>query len=167
MRISDLSSDVCSSDLPRSPGTPCPVEERRRQAGLLARGSMLSGRLLETLSVQWRDGRKARRLQLQGQRGHFTRLPFSSPCREPVAPVLIKPASINRKAGNGRVATRSGLGFRFRPSCRERQPPFPGFMAMLANDFGTTLVRLVLATLLGLALGFERDRKSTRLNSSH
>src|SRR3546814_16677230 len=31
-------------------------------------------------------------------------------------------------------------------------------MAMLANDFGTTLVRLVLATLLGLALGFERER---------
>ncbi|RYM01625.1 MgtC/SapB family protein [Sphingobium indicum] len=72
--------------------------------------------------------------------------------------MLIKPASINRKAGNGRVATRSGLGFRFRPSWRERQPPFAGFMAMLANDFGTTLVRLVLATLLGLALGFERER---------
>nr|WP_235181692.1 MgtC/SapB family protein [Sphingobium sp. HDIP04] len=56
------------------------------------------------------------------------------------------------------MATRSGLGFRCRPSWRERQPPFAGFMAMLANDFGTTLVRLVLATLLGLALGFERER---------
>ncbi|WP_238320138.1 MgtC/SapB family protein [Sphingobium sp. YBL2] len=31
-------------------------------------------------------------------------------------------------------------------------------MAMLANDLGTTLVRLFLATLLGLALGFERER---------
>ncbi|WP_375196445.1 MgtC/SapB family protein [Sphingobium sp.] len=31
-------------------------------------------------------------------------------------------------------------------------------MAMLANDLGTTLVRLCLATLLGLALGFERER---------
>ncbi|WP_313804382.1 MgtC/SapB family protein [Sphingobium sp.] len=29
---------------------------------------------------------------------------------------------------------------------------------MLANDLGTTLVRLCLATLLGLALGFERER---------
>ena len=31
-------------------------------------------------------------------------------------------------------------------------------MAMLANDLGTTLVRLCLATLLGLALGLERER---------
>lgn len=31
-------------------------------------------------------------------------------------------------------------------------------MAMLAHDLGTTLVRLCLATLLGLALGFERER---------
>ncbi|WP_242124282.1 MgtC/SapB family protein [Sphingobium sp. Sx8-8] len=29
---------------------------------------------------------------------------------------------------------------------------------MLANDLGTTLIRLCLATLLGLALGFERER---------
>ncbi|PJG46150.1 magnesium transporter MgtC [Sphingobium sp. LB126] len=31
-------------------------------------------------------------------------------------------------------------------------------MAMLANDLGITLIRLGLATLLGLALGFERER---------
>ena len=40
----------------------------------------------------------------------------------------------------------------------ERRVSFACIMAMLANDFGTTLVRLLLATLLGLALGFERER---------
>jgi len=39
---------VARRGYPRSSGTPCPAEERPRQAGLLAHGSTLSGRLLET-----------------------------------------------------------------------------------------------------------------------
>jgi len=61
---------------PRTPGAPCPDEERLRQAGLLARGSVHSDRLLRTVWSQWHSGRIARRLQLQGQPGFYTPFPF-------------------------------------------------------------------------------------------
>lgn len=37
-------------------------------------------------------------------------------------------------------------------------PPFAGSHSMLENNLGQTLARLALATVLGLALGFERER---------
>lgn len=49
--------------------------DRVRQVSWLA-GRCRSGRLLRTGESQWRNGRMARRLQLQGQPGFLTRFPF-------------------------------------------------------------------------------------------
>ena len=54
---------------------------------------------------QWREGWIARRLQLQGQRGRSTQLPFSSPDGEPVALALIRLHSPDRKVVKGEEFT--------------------------------------------------------------
>ena len=64
-------------ELPRSAGTPCPDEERQRQAGLLAHGSAP----FRPPSQDWNspNGKwpMAHRLQLQGQPGHYTQFPLN------------------------------------------------------------------------------------------
>ena len=53
---------------PRSPGTPCPVERRRRRAGLLACGSAPVGRLLRT-EIPMASGRWLAAYSCRGSRG--------------------------------------------------------------------------------------------------
>src|SRR3546814_4361086 len=74
-----ISKHVVSRVHPRPLGTPCPREERRRRAGLLARGSTpvrtaFSGSF--DPNGMWSDGSP---LTVAGAAGTFTPFPFSSP----------------------------------------------------------------------------------------
>jgi hypothetical protein len=92
------------------------------------------------LWFQWRDGWIARRLQLQGQRGRSTRLPFSSPHGEPVALALIRLHSPDRKVVKGQSShVRTCARFAMvtllftRPNCYHRTQRGRGTMAILTR----------------------------------
>ena len=64
-------------ELPRSAGTPCPDEERQRQAGLLAHGSAPFRPPSQGCNSPNGMWSVAHRLQLQGQPGHYTQFPLN------------------------------------------------------------------------------------------
>jgi hypothetical protein len=89
-------------------GAPRPDEGRPRRAGLLARGSMpVRVAFPAVLRREWpvANDTRARRLQLRGQPGFHTRVPFSSSFEEPVAraALYVAPHTVNRTGNLERV----------------------------------------------------------------
>src|SRR3546814_6115729 len=94
MRISDWSSDVCSSDLWLPGHCSCPAFPD---------------------DIQWHEGPELAGHSCGGSAGSRTRvhfrLPFSSPFGEPVAARLIVPGALNRKPmNNASVAAEEQIG---------------------------------------------------------
>lgn len=104
---------------PRSAGTPCPDEERLRQAGLLACGSTPFRPPSRDIWSQWHvaDGSP---LTVAGAAAVLNRVPFQSPCGEPVAgrwitrqAGAIKPQNLQGKRDQW-LARHSGPAYRAR-----------------------------------------------------
>ena len=97
---------------PRPPGSPCPRERRRRQAGLLACGSAPVGRLLGTSPNG--IGPMAHRIQLQGQPG-FTRSHLSPRLRGTCRVAAVTSNVIGRSITPGRFVRPRLRAFRDAP----------------------------------------------------
>ena len=89
-------SRLCRENLERSVHPARTKNDRVRQVSWLA-GQCRTGRLLRTVKSQWRDGRSARRLQLQGQPGVRTPFPFDPLSRNLSRGGQISPVLSSRK----------------------------------------------------------------------